>query len=442
TPDEAKFGVKEGLLLPLEDLIEENMPNYKKAMEEIPAIKGRTTATDGHIYNIANINQCYHCTYSQKYWVNTMWLEKMGMEAPTTTEEFKEVCKKFLEINPKGIAIAGSIDGWHQDIVPFLTNAFILDPGYNTDPNYKTKTVLNPEGKVDTIVNKDEYKEALKFIKELYDMGAVYEASFTQNSGQLRNLMAQEGEPVLFVPAGTISDVLDSSSNNETYRHYKSLAPVAGPTGLRQATFFKHAGIGSSAFTISKDCKYPEAVLRWADYMFTLEGTLSCQFGLEGRDWKYAEEGQLGLTGEQALYEILTPYSSEPQNIDWQDMGLTYRPSSMRLGAVSETGADVGAPEGIEELLLQETQNNYEPYAQKEGGYDVLPAIKLTAEESSDIQTITVELGKYIEEMRVAFIIGTKDIDKEWDSYLQGLEKLQLSKYLEVQQKAHERQYQ
>ena len=85
TPDEAKFGVKEGLLLPIEDLIEENMPNYKKAMEEVPAIKGRTTATDGHIYNIATVNQCYHCTYAQKMWVNTMCLEKMGMDVPTNT---------------------------------------------------------------------------------------------------------------------------------------------------------------------------------------------------------------------------------------------------------------------------------------------------------------------------------------------------------------------
>lgn len=437
TPDEAKFGVKEGLLLPIEDLIEENMPNYKKAMEEVPAIKGRTTATDGHIYNIATVNQCYHCTYAQKMWVNTMWLEKMGMDVPTTTEEFKEVCRKFLEINPKGVAIAGSNDGWFQDPTPFLMNAFILDPGYDTDP----KLVLNPEGNVDVIVNKDEYKEGLKFLNELYEMGAIYEGTFTQNSGQLRNLMAQEGEPVLFVPAGTISDVIDSVSNNETYGHYKTIAPIKGPSGLRQATYYKHAGIGATSFAITKDCKYPEAALRWIDYMFTLEGTLTSQFGFEGEDWKYAEEGQVGLDGRPATYEILTAYSSEPQNKDWQDVGVSYRTADMRMGSATEEGRDVGSPEGIEELLLQETKNNYEPYPQPEGNYDILPAIKLTAEESTEIQTISVELEKYAEEMRVAFISGTKDIDAEWDDYIKGLEKLQLSKYIEVYNNAYTRQY-
>ena len=437
TPDEAKFGVKEGLILPIEDLIEENMPNYKKAMEEVPAIKGRTTATDGHIYNIATVNQCYHCTYAQKMWVNTMWLEKMGMDVPTTTEEFKEVCRKFLEINPKGVAIAGSNDGWFQDPTPFLMNAFILDPGYDTDP----KLVLNPEGNVDVIVNKDEYKEGLKFLNELYEMGAIYEGTFTQNSGQLRNLMAQEGEPVLFVPAGTISDVIDSVSNNETYRHYKTIAPIEGPSGLRQATYYKHAGIGATSFAITKDCKYPEAALRWIDYMFTLEGTLTSQFGFEGEDWKYAEEGQVGLDGRPAIYEILTAYSSEPQNKDWQDVGVSYRTADMRMGSATEEGRDVGSPEGIEELLLQETKNNYEPYPQPEGNYDILPAIKLTAEESTEIQTISVELEKYAEEMRVAFISGTKDIDAEWDDYIKGLEKLQLSKYIEVYNNAYTRQY-
>ena len=441
TPDEAKFGVKEGMLLQLEDLIPANMPNYMKAIEELPAIKGRTTATDGHTYNISNVNQCYHCTYAQKYWVNTMWLEKIGMDMPTTTDEFLAVCKKFLEVNPTGVAVAGSIDGWHQDITPFLTNAFILDSGYSTDPNTKTKVVLNPQGKVDTIVDKDEYKEALKFMNELYKIGAIYEGSFTQNSGQLRNLAAQEGEPILFVPTGTISDVFDSVSNNETYRHYQALPPIAGPDGTRQATFFKHSGVGSSGFVVTNNCKYPEAALRWVDYLYSLEGTVTSQFGFEGRDWKYADAGQIGLNGEPAVYDVITQYSSEPQNIDWQDVGITYRPSNMRLSQASEPGTDLGAPEGLEEFLLEETKQKYEPYAQPEGNYDLVPPIKLTAEESSDIQTITVELGKFIEESRVAFITGTKDIEKDWDAYIQGLQKLQLSKYLEVQHAAYDRQY-
>ena len=113
----------------------------------------------------------------------------------------------------------------------------------------------------------------------------------------------------------------------------------------------------------------------------------------------------------------------------------------MRMGSATEEGRDVGSPEGIEELLLQETKNNYEPYPQPEGNYDILPAIKLTAEESTEIQTIAVELEKYAEEMRVAFISGTKDIDAEWDDYIKGLEKLQLSKYIEVYNNAYTRQY-
>ena len=43
--------------------------------------------------------------------------------------------------------------------------------------------------------------------------------------------------------------------------------------------------------------------------------------------------------------------------------------------------------------------------------------------------------------MRVAFISGTKDIDAEWDDYIKGLEKLQLSKYIEVYNNAYTRQY-
>ena len=44
--DAQKYG-KEGVFLPLNDLIDENAPNIKKAMEEISYLKSGATAPDG-----------------------------------------------------------------------------------------------------------------------------------------------------------------------------------------------------------------------------------------------------------------------------------------------------------------------------------------------------------------------------------------------------------
>ena len=120
-----RYGVKEGILLQLDDLIEANMPNYMANMGEyIDA----TRQTGGHIYAICGLNECYHCMYAKKMWVNTYWLDKMGIDVPTTTDEFYDACKKFLEINPTGIAVGGAKDGWHARFEEWMTNAFILSP--------------------------------------------------------------------------------------------------------------------------------------------------------------------------------------------------------------------------------------------------------------------------------------------------------------------------
>ena len=65
-----RYGVKEGIFIPLDDyLTEENVPNYLKVMGDYDL--GVTRETDGKIYSMANINDCYHCKYARKMWVNT-----------------------------------------------------------------------------------------------------------------------------------------------------------------------------------------------------------------------------------------------------------------------------------------------------------------------------------------------------------------------------------
>ena len=55
-------------------------------------LPGRRTAI---FYAICGLNECYHCMYAKKMWVNTYWLDKMGIDVPTTTDEFYDACKKF-----------------------------------------------------------------------------------------------------------------------------------------------------------------------------------------------------------------------------------------------------------------------------------------------------------------------------------------------------------
>ena len=127
SPNIAKYGVKEGMFIALDDyLTEENVPNYLKMMEQYGL--DMTREADGKIYSLADINVCYHCEYGRKMWVNKRYLDEMGVDIPTTTQEFYDVCEKFLEYKPNGIAVAGAAQGWYSRMQDWLMDAFTYMP--------------------------------------------------------------------------------------------------------------------------------------------------------------------------------------------------------------------------------------------------------------------------------------------------------------------------
>ena len=439
SPNIAKYGVKEGIFIPLDDyLTEENVPNYLNIMKEFDL--NVTREADGQIYSLADINDCYHCKYARKMWVNTYYLDQMGCDIPTTTDEFIDVCQKFLEMKPDGIAVGGANEGWFTRMQDWLMGAFTFIPAKSETLVVRDYVALDSDtGKVTCVATSDEYKEGLKFINQLYEMGAIYDGDFTQKSEQLKTLVNQEDEPVLFFPAGTISDIIDSASNNELYRHYAPMAPIEGPNGARIAWTEPNYGVSSGAACITDNCENVEAALRWLDFFYSETGDLCSQYGAEeGVDWVLDPEGKVGLNGEPALYEVLNTYSAEAQNHDWQDVGIRVATEKYRLGQAVDADVDPYAPEGLERLLYDASEELYEPYGATSNLIN-LNELKITDEESTAVSTIAVEIEKAIEENSVAFMTGAKDIDAEWDAFVEGLNNAGLQELLEMYQTAYDR---
>ena len=146
SPDIAKYGVDEGIFIPLDEYINEDiMPNYTKLIEENGYDMSVAVETDGQTYSLVNINDCYHCKYARKMWVNTKYLEEMGCEIPTTTDEFLDVCRKFLEYKPDGVAVAGANSGWFANAQNFLLGAYTFIPTTSGTFNVMDYVVLDSD---------------------------------------------------------------------------------------------------------------------------------------------------------------------------------------------------------------------------------------------------------------------------------------------------------
>ena len=147
----------------------------------------------------------------------------------------------------------------------------------------------------------------------------------------------------------------------------------------------------------------------------------------------------MGINGKPAMYTLLNGYTTDVQNHDWQVTSLFYGTSDVRLGESAAADLDKYDPTALEKFLYEETKEKMEPYAPKDGDYNILPLMHLTAEEQDEIAVPLVEVSNYIKESQVAFITGKKDIDKDWDAYVSELEGLGLQQILDVYQKVIDR---
>ena len=105
-----KYG-GDGVLLPLEDLIDKYTVNLKRIFEEHPATKALVTAPDGHIYTTPRVNEG-PWMYREGMGVgviNVKWIEDLGLKMPTTIDEFEEVMKAFKTQDPNNNGIADEI---------------------------------------------------------------------------------------------------------------------------------------------------------------------------------------------------------------------------------------------------------------------------------------------------------------------------------------------
>ena len=97
---------RDGGLIPLNDLIDEYAPNIKKMMEDDPKFAQYATSTDGNIYFIPKNQGLKAAEY---WWIRNDWLQKLGLEVPTTIDEFEAVMYAFRNNDPNGNGVKDEI---------------------------------------------------------------------------------------------------------------------------------------------------------------------------------------------------------------------------------------------------------------------------------------------------------------------------------------------
>jgi putative aldouronate transport system substrate-binding protein len=76
------------VFMPLQGMIKDYMPNYKKVIAQKPDITKFTTAPDGNIYTFARLNEGSWMRQLSIHSIYKPWVDKLGKKMPTNIDEF------------------------------------------------------------------------------------------------------------------------------------------------------------------------------------------------------------------------------------------------------------------------------------------------------------------------------------------------------------------
>lgn len=391
---------KNGILIPLEDLIDKYAPNIKRILDENPEIRKAITMPDGHIYSIPGINSDQEPIQTTTLNINKTWLDKLGLKVPETTEEFKTVLEAFKTKDPNGNGQADEIPFTFMPTPPYTTwngddgfmGAFGVTMGVSSlmfDENNKLVFTPAQEG----------YKEYISYMADLYKNGFLDKELFTQDFNQYMAKVTSV--------AGTYLTSGPVASSDE----YVAINPLKGPDG-DQLWAGVDFSIDKNRGVITAACENPEVAIRYIDSFFEPITSLKLQ---NGKNLKEVGDGK---------YEILPSKPGEQ----------SLAPGSYVAKDNSREVVDKYLIKTEQDKLADERKLQYKPFLAKS-----IPLITLTSEESQELSSIQTDLQTYINEKKAKWISGQEDVNAQWEQYLKELDNLGLQRYLEIYNTALDR---
>jgi putative aldouronate transport system substrate-binding protein len=438
----ALYGAQ-GVFIALNEYIDTIAPGIEFLLSVQPAALEQLTFPDGNIYALGEFNECYHCDMAQRMWINSTWLGNLGIEAPVTTDEFAETLRKFKNDDPNQngkqdeYPFVCPTDFWNGKLDGFMMNPFVVC----NDTGSGNRLFLD-NGTVKCSATQDGWKDALKYLKGLYDEGLIDAEFYATTQDNCRPLtMTEDGNLVGCAPGGYIGGFVDMAT--DVVYDYLWLDPLEGPTGLRQTPYY-YTSV-NMCYAITAEAEDPELCFRWGDMqnIFTKESQEGLHDNEEnglGIAYRLGEPGEYGLDGRAAadghrLTRALLAYGEYNEGNEmysgWGQPTPVACTNESRFQAVSPTDT------WYLETELYKARTSYTPYGNQEA---VIPLLLQTVEEAEALTEYS-NVSTTISEWFAYFVTGEKDIDADWAEYIETLEAYGLNEIISIYQGCYDRVY-
>lgn len=402
TDDIAKYGMNQGVYIPIEQYIADYAPRMTYVLDNFPDARQTLTTPDGHIYTIGLIAP--QPLTRNIVSINKTWLDKVSLAMPKNTDELYEALKKFKEGDMNGNGdtndeIPMSIRG---DNIGDVFGWFGLPAGGNH--------IQMKDGQPVFVPTTDGFKDAVKYFAKLYAEGLLDVETFTQDGTQY----SAKGKE-----ADTVYGVFHDWSGANTVGmqrwldEYEPLPVLSSPNCSEPAYGQGDGSIFKTQMAITSAAKNPATIVRFMDYVYDEDISIQIKCGAYGKLYTRNDDGSLeavpipegetfdSIRGRESISAF--PYAIMPE--------------------INEL-----FPKSQEDINKAKIDSIYADGIIKEK----LPDYWLTAEEGEEIAAATTDIQKYVKDQIALWVSGESDIEADWENFKSQLNLLGLEKYMEV----------
>ena len=418
TVDIEEYGVSQGIIIPLDDYIEENMPNYYSRLYMNDADKSMY-ASDGKMYWIGNLI-AQNVNHTGHDYINKTWLDKLGLEIPETVDELTDVLRAFRDGDPNGNGVQDELPLSGGDLVNETQGVYTHFAKFGVPLFYETYATVDENDKVQFHGYYPGFRAACEWLHTLYTEGLMDPESITQDS----NVWATK------VNAGNVGyttylRLQNTALTAETIENYVPILPPASEYGVQVPRLLEVPEFGA-ALTIANE-HIPET-LQWLDRQMETEHMMVAYNG------PINEGGPIEPTmkiNDEGKYEILyVPENNELYNIVPVWHAQFFAPGDYYFDIYEMP------PHRVERF---NTSKDYEEAGVLEPkSYDYLnKVVKPDTDSALEIRRLYIEIDKFMRE-NISNFITNGVTDDSWEDFLNNCENIGVNEYVSLYQTAYD----
>ena len=411
----AGAAINDGVIIALDDYMEEYAPNFSKILEEYPDIAKMVKTSNGNYF-------CFPCL--------------RGLNTPNKTEFSSGLIYRADVLKELGFdTVPETIDEWEAFLraakeagysKPFTTRLEwvkdVWSPAFDNWGSFYVEDGVAKNGLIE-----DSRKDFIEKMAEWYADGLLDNDWMQADKSSNQTDFVSGNSVLVYAPfgqgLGNYAKAMNEADPSFSIDNIQGAAPVTSTKG-EYAKFSKMNDIfdkSTSSAAISTQCKNVEAAMWLLDWMYSEEGQLCYNFGIEGESYEMVD-------GKPVYTDLIM---NNPDG--WS--------SAQALAAytrASTNGCGIQSEDYIDQYYAQDNQKKaLELSTHTKMGDHMYPPTSVSEEDQSRYTEIMNQVNTLSDEMEASFICGTTPIS-EWDNYQQKLRDAGIEEAIQMMQDAYD----